>query len=114
MQKAWEADGVDLETLIEQVDPPFSDEIMREVLPPKFKVPNIKSYDGKSDPVEHLDSYKSWMELHGVPDAIRCRAFSFSLVGPTKDWFQKLKRRLISSFKELTRAFITQFLGGRD
>lgn len=92
MQKAQEADGVDLETLIEQVDPPFSNEIM---------------YDGKLDPMEHLDSYRSWMELHRGSDALRCRAFSFSLAKSTKEWFQKLKRRSISSFKELAITFIT-------
>lgn len=64
--KAGVDKGFDLETLINQVNLPFTDEIMGVELPSKFKVPTIKSYDGKMDPIEHLNTSHSWMELHGI------------------------------------------------
>ncbi|WP_420914569.1 hypothetical protein [Candidatus Phytoplasma australasiaticum] len=54
------------------------------------------------------------MDFHGASDVIKCRAFFFTLIGPAKLWFGKMKRRSIVSFKELARAFTTQFLGVRD
>lgn len=80
-------EGLDLEALIDQADFPLTDEIMDAELPSKFKVPTIQHYDGKNDPLEHLDTYHPWMELHGIRNVIRCRAFSFTLTGLAKDWF---------------------------
>ena len=54
------------------------------------------------------------MELQGVQDVIKCRAFPLTLGGFTRGWYRQLKPRSISSFKDLTRSFVTQFLGGRD
>ncbi|XP_022147761.1 uncharacterized protein LOC111016619 [Momordica charantia] len=85
---------------------------MKEKVPPKFKLPAIKKYDGSTDPIDHLDVYHEWTDIYGITEAIRCRVFSFTLTGSTRIWFQQLKRKSISSFKELARAFVTQFAGG--
>ena len=103
-----------LEDLLEQAEPPFTDDIMEVDLPAKFKMPTMPTYDGSKDPVEHVDTFRTWMELQGVRDAIKCRAFPFTLGGPARGWYRQLKPRSISSFKDLTRFFVTQFLGGRD
>ena len=52
----------------------FSQMIMQEPIPPNFKLPQFESYDGTSDPVDHLEAFRMMMLLHGVPDAILCRA----------------------------------------
>ena len=51
-------------------DPPFSQMIMQESIPPNFKLSQFESYDGTSDPVDHLEAFWIMMLLHGVPDAI--------------------------------------------
>lgn len=56
MQKSKDVEGLDLEALINQVDPPFTDEIMKVEVPPKFKVSSFQQYDGKKDFVSHLDT----------------------------------------------------------
>ncbi|KAG8365105.1 hypothetical protein BUALT_Bualt18G0069600 [Buddleja alternifolia] len=57
---------------------PFIDRIMKEDIPTNFKVPG-ESYDGTSDPRDHLESFQALMVFHGVTDAIKCRAFSATL-----------------------------------
>ena len=53
------------------------------------------------------------MELHGYQDPVRCRAFAITLKGSTLAWFNRLPPALISSFKELSIAFISHFIGAR-
>lgn len=50
MRNQIDREGIHLEALIEQIDLPFTDEIMEEEVPPKFKVVSVKPYDGKKDP----------------------------------------------------------------
>lgn len=52
---------------------PYSAEVMAMPLPPKFKVLQIDLYDGAKDPLEHLDTFKTHMTLHGFPRKIACR-----------------------------------------
>lgn len=112
--KSKDPGAQDLEELIDQVNQPFTEEVMEVEVPQKFKVPTFTPYDGKKDPVQHLNAYKSWMDFQGFSDAIRCRAFFFTLTGSAKHWFERLKRRSISSFNELARAFLAQFIGARE
>ena len=39
-------------------EPPFSPRIMHEVVPPKFRMPQAELYDGTTDPLDHLESFK--------------------------------------------------------
>lgn len=45
----------------------FTDEVASFRLPEKFKVPEITTYTGQEDPVEHLDNYHAHLELQGTP-----------------------------------------------
>ena len=45
---------------------PFSKEIWAAPLPKGFQLPNIKTYDGKIDPQDHIDHLNDVMELHPV------------------------------------------------
>ena len=65
------------------------------------------------DPVDHLNTYKNQMELHGYQDPMRCRAFSITLKGLALAWFNRLLPALISSFKEISIAFMSHFIGAR-
>ncbi|XP_058092296.1 uncharacterized protein LOC131249526 [Magnolia sinica] len=51
------------------------------------------------------------MELYDASDAVMCRAFSLTLSNVARLWFKQLKPRSISSFAELSDAFIANFLG---
>ena len=53
------------------------------------------------------------MELHGYQDPVRCRAFSITLKGLALAWFNRLPPSSISSFRELSIAFVSHFIGAR-
>ena len=76
-------------------------------------MPQVKAYNGSRDSLDHLESFKTLMHLQGIPDKIMCRVFPTTLKGPTKVWFNKLTPNTVSTFKELSRHFVTHFIGGQ-
>ncbi|GFZ17170.1 hypothetical protein Acr_26g0004400 [Actinidia rufa] len=66
-------------------DPPFTERVLRTRISSKFKLPTqLGIYEGKTDPMDHLDSYKSLMSLQGCSDEVMCKAFSATLKGPAR------------------------------
>ena len=53
------------------------------------------------------------MELHGYQDPIQCRAFAITLKGPALACFNRLSPSTISSFTDLSIAFVSQFIRAR-
>ena len=53
------------------------------------------------------------MELHGDQDLVRCRAFAITLKGQALAWFNRLPPSSVSSFRELSIAFVSHFIGAR-
>ena len=102
-----------MDTLVQQTESPFTAEVLHFPLPAKFRMPQIESFDGAKDPVDHLNIYKNQMELHGYQDLVRCRAFAITLKGPTLAWFSRLPPSSVSSFRELSIAFVSHFIGAR-
>ena len=82
-------------------------------LPSKFKMPSLDSYDGTRDPCVHIVTFKTTMHFQGVPDKIMCRAFLTTLKGPARVWFSKIPPNTVSSFEELSKLFVNNFIGGQ-
>ncbi|XP_016195144.1 uncharacterized protein LOC107636126 [Arachis ipaensis] len=66
-------------------------------------------YDGTQDPQEHLTAFEARMNLEGVGDEVRCRAFPVTLAGPVIRWFNNLPQGSVTRFSEINRAFLAQF-----
>ncbi|KAF5469271.1 hypothetical protein F2P56_013357, partial [Juglans regia] len=79
-------------------------------LPPKFKVPAMEMYYEGRDPLEHLETFRAHMTLHGFPSEVACRVFPLILKGPSLVLFRSLAPRSVDSFGELARLFFTQFM----
>ena len=77
----------DLDDLVNQTDSSFTALVNSFPLPHKFHMPQIDSYDGVKDPLDHLETFKTLMHLQGVADEIMCRAFPITLKGPARVWF---------------------------
>jgi len=73
-------------------------------------MPQVKAYNGSKDPLNHLESFKTLMQLQGVPNEIMCKAFPTTLKGPTWVCFSKLTPNIVSIFKELGGHFVTHFI----
>ncbi|XP_077234682.1 uncharacterized protein LOC143876885 [Tasmannia lanceolata] len=65
---------------------PFTDDVMSAPAPMGFKMPAIPQYDGTTDPVDHLETFRTLMLLHGASDGFLCRAFPTTLTGAARDW----------------------------
>ena len=102
-----------MDTLVQKTESPFTAEVLHFLLPAKFRMPQVEAFDGVRDPVDHLNTYKNQMELYGYQDPVRCRAFSITLKGPALAWFNRLPPSSISSFRELSIAFVSHFIGAR-
>ena len=102
-----------MDTLVQQTESPFTPEVLNYPLPAKFRMPQVEAFDGVNDPVDHLNTYKNQMELHGYPDPVRCRAFATTLKGPAMAWFNRIPPSTISSFRELSIAFVSHFIRAR-
>ena len=104
---------VSMDALVQQTKSPFTAGVLHFPLPAKFRMPQIETFDGTKDPIDHLNTYKNQMELHGYQDPIRCRGFVITLKGLTLTWFNRLQSSSISSFIELSIAFFSHFIGAR-
>ena len=74
----------DLDDLLNRTNSPFTTTVNTFPLPQKFHMPQIESYDGVKNPLDHLETFKTLIHLQGVPDEIMCRAFPTTLKGPTR------------------------------
>ncbi|XP_057745709.1 uncharacterized protein LOC130963623 [Arachis stenosperma] len=88
---------------------PFHRSILEVRLPKHFDKPTDMRYDGTQDPLEHLTAFEARMNLEGVGDEVRCRAFPVTLAGPAIRWFNGLPQGSIYSFSDISRAFLAQF-----
>ena len=53
----------DLDDLVNRTDSPFTISVNSCLLPQKFRMPQIESYDGVKDPLNHLETFKTLMHL---------------------------------------------------
>ena len=103
--------SINLGELIQQTDQPFTAQVTSCPLPVKFQMPQVETYNGPRDPLDHLELFKTFMHLLGVLDEIMCRAFPTTLKGLARVWFSKITLNTISNFKELSGNFIAHFIG---
>ena len=102
-----------VEDLVHRTDSPFVASINAHPLPPKFKMPSLDSYDGTRDPFDHIATFKTTMHLQGVLDEIMYRAFPTTLKGPARVWFSKIPPSIVTSFEELSKLFVNNFIRGQ-
>ena len=105
--------GENLDGMIQRTDSPFTNEVLNRPLPPKFCLPQLKSYDGAKDPLNHIESFKTLMLLQMTPDEVMCRAFLTTLKGAARVWFSKIPLGTIVDFEQLSKGFVRHFIGGQ-
>nr|CAN76325.1 hypothetical protein VITISV_011886 [Vitis vinifera] len=75
-----------------------------------FLVPKFSTYDGSSDPFDHIMHYRQLMRLDIGNDALLCKVFPASLQGQTLSWFHRLPPNSVGNFRDLSEAFVGQYL----
>ncbi|XP_015950343.1 uncharacterized protein LOC107475223 [Arachis duranensis] len=88
---------------------PFHPAILKVWLPRKFDKSTDMRYDGTKDPQEHVTAFEARINLEGVGDAVRCRAFPVTLAGPAIRWFNTLPQGSITTFADISQKFLARF-----
>ena len=85
--------------VLSKTQSPFQVSIYATIPPRNFKMPTIPLYDGKTDPVAHVQTYTTWMTIAKADATTLCNAFSLTFSGPAHVWFGRLRVGMISSFE---------------
>ena len=89
---------------------PFCSHIIHYEPPRGFLVPKFSTYDGSNDPFDHIMHYRQLMTLDIGNDALVCKVFPASLQGQALSWFHRLPPNSIGNFRDLSEAFVGQYL----
>nr|CAN78618.1 hypothetical protein VITISV_003661 [Vitis vinifera] len=89
---------------------PFCSHITHYEPPRGFLVPKFSTYDGTNDPFDHIMHYRQLMTLDIGNDALLCKVFPASLQGQALSWFHRLPPNSIDNFRDLSEAFVGQYL----
>ncbi|RZS15092.1 hypothetical protein BHM03_00046882, partial [Ensete ventricosum] len=89
---------------------PFAPEIQNKPIPTSFRLLALESYDGSSDPIEHVTAFRAHMTLYDSSDALMCRVFPTTLRGPARMWYSHISSASIFSFDQLARELEQKFL----
>ena len=81
---------------------PFLRDIEGTSMSSRFTRPLFNSYDGKTDPMEHVSHYIQMMSLHTHNNALMCPI--------ALRWFNGLRKGSIHSFPELIQEFGVWFM----
>ncbi|VFQ69826.1 unnamed protein product [Cuscuta campestris] len=92
---------------------PFSRRIMSCPLPDNFKTPQIKAYNGTTDPQDHLARFGANVVMYAYPEEIKCRCFLATLEGQACEWFHKLPKGSIDKWSDLAHKFLEHFASSR-
>ncbi|PWA82765.1 gag protein [Artemisia annua] len=93
---------------------PFTKRIRDYEMPDGLKVPtNLRTYDGLSDPDDHLTVFMGTMDIHKFPEPAWCRFFHITLCGAARFWYDNLAPESIDGFHQLRDKFRANFLQQR-
>ncbi|XP_058775661.1 uncharacterized protein LOC131649933 [Vicia villosa] len=78
-------------------------------VPPKFKVPDFEKYKGNTCPKTHVRAYYRKMHVYSEDEGLLMHFFQDSLTGASLEWYMRLERASIRSWRDLVDAFIKQY-----
>jgi hypothetical protein len=77
------------------------------------KPPAMDTYDGTTDPDDHIENVEVVLDYRRVRGAIKCKLFSTTLRKATMTWYKNLPLESIDSWTELCRQFTAHFTASR-
>ncbi|WP_342965240.1 hypothetical protein, partial [Paraburkholderia sp. JHI2823] len=75
--------------------------------------PKLEEYDSISDPMDHIDRFKTMLDYHNIGGPIKCRLFPTTLRKIAMDWYKNLAPGSINSWRNLKNQFISSFTASR-
>ena len=77
---------------------PFSSRIINYDPPRGFLLPKFSTYNGSSDPFDHIMHYRQLMTLDIGNDALLCKVFPAILQGQALLWFHRIPMNYVDNF----------------
>ena len=110
MQTLQQQSQVEDEPEEEELEPqPLSHEIWEDQVPENFKPPSLTSYDGKTDPQEHIIAINNQMAIVAPSDSLKCKLIAGTFKDVALRWFMSLPQLSITSYQDLTKKLIQHF-----
>ncbi|GAU51914.1 hypothetical protein TSUD_416970, partial [Trifolium subterraneum] len=111
MEKERAEQNVDSEdeSLIESQ--PLRQSLWDSKVPDNFKSPHLTTFDGKTNPVEHLMAVGTQTAIIGAPEHLRCKLLSGTLKDAALLWYMNLPNNSIENYVDFHLKFIHQFSG---
>ncbi|KAK2376303.1 hypothetical protein QL285_077105 [Trifolium repens] len=92
----------------------LSREIMRAPIPAALeRLPNLPSYDGLTDPDDHVNNFNTILNFRNTSGAIRCRLFPTTLRKGALTWYTSLPPRSVFSWQDFMDQFKHNFTASR-
>ena len=88
---------------------PLSHEMWDDQVPENFKAPSLVSYDGKTDPQEHIIVVNNQMAIVAPSDSLKCKLIAGTFKDVALRWYMSLPRLSITSYRDLTKKLIQHF-----
>jgi hypothetical protein len=82
-------------------------------VPENFKTPHLPTFDGKTDPSEHLMAVGTQTAIIGAADHLKCKLLSGTLKEAALRWYMNLPKNSIESWLDFQHKFIQQFSGSK-
>ena len=79
-----------LDEMVKRTDSPFTSKVLECLLPLKFRLPPLESYDGLKDPLDYITTFKMTLSMQQTPNEIVCQSFPTTFKGAARVWFSKL------------------------
>ena len=98
-----------IKKLFSNTNLPYTNWVMSFPLPDNFKVPPISSYDGRGDPIIHIEGFQAHPFFQSIPNKTACQVFPLTLKGEAREWFDSLGSGSIDNFGILEHQFLNQF-----
>ncbi|KAK2394924.1 hypothetical protein QL285_056701 [Trifolium repens] len=80
-------------------------------VPENFKTPHLPTFDGKTDPTEHLMAVGTQTAITGAAEHLKCKLLSGTLKEAALRWYMNFPKNSIENWLDFQRKFVQQFSG---
>jgi hypothetical protein len=92
---------------LSNTNPPYANQVMKSPFPDNFKIPSINSYNGKGDPIIHIENFQTHPSFYNIPDETARQVFPLNLKREAREWFDGLE--FTDSFSTIKCQFLDRF-----
>ncbi|GAU51336.1 hypothetical protein TSUD_412830 [Trifolium subterraneum] len=86
---------------------------LQAAVPANFKIPQLPTFEGKTDPLEHLMTVGTQTAIIGAEEHLKCKLLSSTLKDAALRWYMNLPKNSIASYTDFHKKFIYQFAGSK-